>query len=110
MFSNPALASSVSDNTVGLNYMNYMHGANYMGASYTKALGEKATIAGGILYMNYGKMKQVDENNVQTGTFNASDIALEESFRMSWHAILWVVSRQNSLLLTSETTTQWLLV
>ena len=80
MFSNPALASSVSDNTVGLNYMNYMHGANYMGASYTKALGEKATIAGGILYMNYGKMKQVDENNVQTGTFNASDIALEGIF------------------------------
>ena len=80
MFSNPALASSVSDNTVGLNYMNYMHGANYMGASYTKALREKATIAGGILYMNYGKMKQVDENNVQTGTFNASDIALEGIF------------------------------
>ena len=80
MFSNPALASSVSDNTVGLNYMNYMHGANYMGASYTKALGEKATIASGILYMNYGKMKQVDENNVQTGTFNASDIALEGIF------------------------------
>lgn len=80
MFSNPALASSVSDNTVGLNYMNYMHGANYMGASYTKAFGEKATIAGGILYMNYGKMKQVDENNVQTGTFNASDIALEGIF------------------------------
>lgn len=80
MFSNPALASSVSDNTVGLNYMNYMHGANYMGASYAKALGEKATIAGGILYMNYGKMKQVDENNVQTGTFNASDIALEGIF------------------------------
>ena len=80
MFSNPALASSVSDNTVGLNYMNYMHGANYMGASYTKALGEKATIAGEILYMNYGKMKQVDENNVQTGTFNASDIALEGIF------------------------------
>ena len=39
MFSNPALASSVSDNTVGLNYMNYMHGANYMGASYTKEIG-----------------------------------------------------------------------
>ena len=48
MFSNPALASSVSDKTIGLSYMNYMSGANYMGASYTKALGEKATIAGGV--------------------------------------------------------------
>ena len=90
--------------------MNYMHGANYMGASYTKALGEKATIAGGILYMNYGKMKQVDENNVQTGTFNASDIALEGIFSYELARNLVGVSRQNSLLLTSETTTQWLLV
>ncbi|MCR5077007.1 MAG: type IX secretion system protein PorQ [Prevotella sp.] len=80
MFSNPALASSVSDNTVGLSYMNYMSGANYMGASYTKAIGEKGTLAGGAQYMNYGKMKEVDENNVQTGTFNASEIALEGIF------------------------------
>ena len=41
MFSNPALASSVSDKTVGLSYMNYMRGAHYMGASYTKALVRK---------------------------------------------------------------------
>ena len=80
MFSNPALASSVSDKTVGLNYMNYMRGAHFMSASYTKALGEKATLAGGVLYMNYGKMKEVDANNVQTGTFNANDIAVEGIF------------------------------
>ena len=67
MFSNPALAASVSDRTVGISYMNYMHGANYMGASYTKALGEKATVAGGVQYMNYGRMKETDENNVQIG-------------------------------------------
>lgn len=80
MFSNPALASSVSDKTIGLSYMNYMSGANYMGASYTKALGEKGTIAGGIQYMNYGKMKEYDQNNTQIGTFNASEIAIEGIF------------------------------
>lgn len=80
MFSNPALASSVSDKTIGLSYMNYMSGANYMGASYTKALGEKATIAGGVQYMNYGKMKEYDQNNTQIGTFNASEIAIEGIF------------------------------
>ena len=80
MFSNPALAASVSDMTVGLNYMNYMKGANYMGASFTKAIKEKATIAGGIHYMNYGKMKEVDENNVQTGEFSASEIAIQGIF------------------------------
>ena len=80
MFSNPALAASVSDMTVGLSYMNYMKGANYMGASFTKAMSDKATLAGGIQYMNYGKMKEVDENNVQLGEFNASEIAVETIF------------------------------
>lgn len=80
MFSNPALASSVSDKMIGLSYMNYMSGANYMGASYTKALGEKGTIAGGVQYMNYGKMKEYDQNNTQIGTFNASEIAIEGIF------------------------------
>jgi hypothetical protein len=80
MFSNPALAASVSDMTVGLSYMNYMKGANYMGASFTKAMSDKATLAGGIQYMNYGKMKEVDENNVRLGEFNASEIAVEAIF------------------------------
>lgn len=80
MFSNPALAASVSDMTVGLSYMNYMKGTNYMGASFTKAMSDKATLAGGIQYMNYGKMKEVDENNVQLGEFNASEIAVEAIF------------------------------
>ena len=80
MFSNPALAASVSDMTVGLSYMNYMKGANYMGASFTKAMSDKATLAGGIQYMNYGKMKEVDENNMQLGEFNASEIAVEAIF------------------------------
>lgn len=80
MFSNPALAASVSDMTIGLSYMNYMRGANYMGASFTKAIKEKITVGGGIQYMNYGKMKEVDANNVQTGEFSASEIAVEGVF------------------------------
>ena len=80
MFSNPALAASVSDMTVGLNYMNYMKGANYGSASFTKVLQEKATLAGGVQYINYGKMKEVDEFNVQTGEFSASEIAVNAIF------------------------------
>ena len=76
----PALAASVSDQSIGLNYMNYMRGAIYMGASFTKVLKEKATLAGGVQYMNYGKMKEVDENNVQTGEFSASEIAISAIF------------------------------
>ena len=80
MFSNPALAASVNDKTIGLSYMNYMDGVNYMSASFNKILKEKATLAGGIQYVNDGKMKQTDENNVQSGEFSASDIAIDAIF------------------------------
>ena len=80
MFSNPALAASVNDKTIRLSYMNYMDGVNYMSASFNKILKEKATLAGGIQYVNYGKMKQTDENNVQSGEFSASDIAIDAIF------------------------------
>lgn len=76
VFSNPALAASVSDRTISLSYMNYMSGVNYGGASYTKVIKEKFTVTGGAQYINYGSMKEVDENNVQTGDFSANDITL----------------------------------
>lgn len=80
MFSNPALAASVSDKTIGLNYMNYMSGVNYGSASFNKVLAEKMTAGAGVQYINYGTMKQVDANNVQTGEFTASDLAVSGVF------------------------------
>lgn len=77
IFSNPALAASVSDLTIGLNYMNYMKGANYMGASFVKVAAEKTTIALAAQYMNYGKMKEYDANKTEIGTFSASEMAIE---------------------------------
>lgn len=77
IFSNPALAASVSDLTIGLNYMNYMKGANYMGASFVKVAAEKTTIAFAAQYMNYGKMKEYDANKTEIGTFSASEMAIE---------------------------------
>lgn len=76
MFHNPSLLGSVTDKTINLNFMNYMQGANTASASFTKVVGSKATI--GIMgqFMNYGTMKQVDENNVQTGEFSAKDIVV----------------------------------
>lgn len=76
MFHNPSLLGSVTDKTINLNFMNYMQGANTASASFTKVMGSKATI--GIMgqFMNYGNMKQVDENNVQTGEFSAKDIVV----------------------------------
>lgn len=79
-FSNPALAASVSDKSIGVNYMNYMSGANMGSASFNRVIDEKMTWAVGAQYINYGSMKEVDENNVQTGTFSASDVAVGGTF------------------------------
>ena len=76
MFHNPALRASVSDKSLNLNYMNYMEGANAASASFSKIVKEKATIGVMAQFLDYGKMKEVDEHNVQTGEFSAKDIAI----------------------------------
>ena len=80
MFSNPALLSSVSGKTVGLNYMNYMAGVNSASASYSVALSDKATVAAGAQYIGYGSIKETDADNNVTGEFSPKDIALNVYF------------------------------
>lgn len=76
MFANPALLGSVEGKAVNLNYMNYMEGANLASASFATLFGEKGTIGVMVQYINYGTMKQMDENHVQTGEFSAKDISV----------------------------------
>lgn len=80
MFSNPALLSSVSDKTINLNYMNYMSGVNTASASFNRVVRERASWAVSGQYLDYGNMKEVDENNVQTGDFSAKDISIAGYF------------------------------
>lgn len=79
IFSNPALLSNVSDKTVGLNYMRY-GGTNMGSAAFNRNVGEHASWAVSAQYMDYGTMKEADENNNLTGTFTAKDIALAGYF------------------------------
>ena len=80
VFHNPALLTSVSDKTINLNYMNYMSGVNVASASFNRIVKEKASWAVSAQYIDYGKMKQTDENNIQMGEFSAKDIALAGHF------------------------------
>lgn len=76
IFNNPSLLSSVSDKTINFNYMNYMSGVNILSASFNRIVQEKVSWAISAQYINYGTMKETDENNIQTGNFSAKDIAL----------------------------------
>ena len=80
MFSNPALLSSVSDKSINLNFMTYIAGATTASASFNRIIKDKASVAVMAQYMDYGKMKEVDADNVQTGEFSAKDIAVSGVF------------------------------
>lgn len=80
IFSNPALLSSVSDKTISLNYMNYMSGVNTASASFNRIVRERASWAVSGQYIDYGTMKEVDEDNVQIGDFTAKDISIAGYF------------------------------
>lgn len=80
IFNNPALLSSVSDKTINLNYMNYMSGANTASASFNRIIKERASVAASAQFIDYGKMKETDENNIQTGEFSAKDISIASYF------------------------------
>lgn len=80
VFHNPALISYVADKTLNLNVMTYMEGSVTASASFTKALGERATWGVQGRFISYGEMKETTVTGEQTGTFGARDVALSGSF------------------------------
>ena len=80
IFHNPALISSVSDKSINLNYMTYMEGVKTASASFVRMAGEKATWGVSAQYMDYGTMKEMTPDNIQTGTFSAKDIMVGGTF------------------------------
>jgi hypothetical protein len=75
-FHNPALLSDEMDSHLVLNYVNYFADVNYGYASYAKSYKNLGRFAAGIHYINYGKFTAADEFGTKTGTFNASEYAL----------------------------------
>lgn len=80
IFHNPALITAVTDMSINLNYMTYMEGSNTASASFTRTWRERGTWAVTAQYMDYGKMREVTADNIETGTFSAKDIVLGGSF------------------------------
>ncbi len=73
---NPALYASVSDKSLGLDFMTYPSGGTWMGAQFVKAFGERHTAAFTAQYMNYGTMDETDEMGTVIGAFSPKDILL----------------------------------
>ena len=75
-FANPALLSSVGDKEIGFNYMNYMSGANMFSASFNRVVKDRLSWAASAQAIDYGKMKEMDAEGLQTGEFSAKEIAV----------------------------------
>lgn len=75
-FHNPALLHGVSDKTLHMGFMNYMQGAYTANAAFSRTVGERGTWAVSGQFMDYGTMKETDENNMVKGDFSARDIAI----------------------------------
>jgi hypothetical protein len=76
VYHNPALLDSGMNNNLVLNYVNYFAGINYGYAAYAKKIKKAGIFAAGIHYINYGKFVQADPTGKITGTFKASEMAL----------------------------------
>jgi hypothetical protein len=80
IFHNPALIQQVDDRTLNLNMMTYMKGTVTGSASFVKAVGTRGTWGVSGRYLDYGKMKETDDQGLQTGTFGARDVAIGGTF------------------------------
>ncbi len=77
---NPALLSTVSDRSLGLNFMTYAAGSKAVGATFVKAFGERHTGAIAAQYLGYGSMDETDADGNVIGSFSAKDLSLTAGY------------------------------
>ena len=75
IFQNPASITDTAHNNIALNITPYTSGIKYGTAAYAYHLENIGTVAFGLQFINYGSFDWIDENNVDMGTFNASEYA-----------------------------------
>jgi hypothetical protein len=84
---NPATINAELDRQLSVNYTSYLADINIGSASYAHVISRRfGTIHGSIKYLNYGTLIEADEQGNETGTFNASDIAISVgyAFNLPW--------------------------
>lgn len=75
-FQNPALLGSVSNNTLGLNFLTYMRGTKSGSASFARLHGERGTWGINAQFTGYGSIRETDITGAQTGSSRPLDVAL----------------------------------
>ncbi len=89
VFSNPAQAAAVNDNSLNLDYQSYVGDTKILGAAFVKVFSVRHTVALTAQVFDYDDMDETDEDGNILGTFSAKDIAISAlySYTMGEH---WV--------------------
>lgn len=74
VFSNPAQAAAVNDNSLNVNYMTYVADAKAMSAAFVKVFDVRHTVALTARMFDYGSTDETDEEGNIMGSFSAKDI------------------------------------
>ena len=77
---NPALLGPEVDHQIGVNYMRYLGGSNFMGVRYGQGVDEHSAFTAGVQYYGYGSMEGYDITGVSTGSFNAADAVISVGY------------------------------
>ncbi len=76
VFFNPALISTVSDNSISATFLKHISDINSGNVIYIKGYDEIGTFSANAAFMSYGSFIARDKHNNQLNTFNPMDIAL----------------------------------
>ena len=73
---NPTVPNQALNNQISLNYMNFLADVNLTSVTFAHMINQNTGILhAGVTYLNYGEFIGADENGVETGNFNAHDLA-----------------------------------
>ena len=78
-FQNPGLLGPEMKG-VTVNYLSYIAGINAASAIFEKPAGERSAWSVGVFYLDYGKIKEVTEENIILGDLNVKDICINAMY------------------------------
>ena len=80
LLQNPALLTPGMNHLLSVNYARYLAGIGFGYGAYARDLGKYGMAAIGIQFVDYGQFVAADETGVITGSFSASEYALNMTY------------------------------
>ncbi|MCQ2195234.1 MAG: type IX secretion system protein PorQ [Paludibacteraceae bacterium] len=75
-FQNPSLLDNEMNNSIAVNYVNYLSDVNYGSVAYSRNINSYNAWAVGVTYLNYGTLDGYTEEDIPTGEFSAGEVCV----------------------------------